>query len=184
MKTSIVPAGGKVSVATAWLDGCSGCHMSLLDVDEVLLVLASRINVVFGPLVDAQEFPSGVDVTLVEGAVSNQDDLRLAQRIRQNSRLVVALGDCAVTSNVPSMRNLIPVRELLQRVYVAGADANPGPPTDGIPALARQVVPLHQVIQVDVHIPGCPPSPNAIAQAITQILDGKKPDLTGIVKFG
>jgi NAD-reducing hydrogenase small subunit len=158
--------------------------MSLLDIDEVLLDLAPRIELVFGPLMDAQVFPSGVDVTLVEGAVSNQDDLKLAQKLRLNSRIVVALGDCAVTSNVPSMRNAIPVRALLERVYVQGADVNRVAPTEGLPQLARRAVPLHEVIKVDVHVPGCPPKPGAIAQAILQLLDGKKPEVAGLVKFG
>jgi len=120
----------KARLATVWLDGCAGCHMSLLDIDEVLIELAPRIELVFGPLVDAQVFPAGVDVTLIEGAVSNQDDLKLAQKVRANSKVVVALGDCAVTSNVPSMRNSIPVRQLLQRGYVDGADVNKLPPHD------------------------------------------------------
>ena len=101
----------KVKLATVWLDGCSGCHMSLLDIDEAIIAVAKKADIVYGPLVDAQEFPEGVDVTLVEGAVSSQDDLKLIQTIRKHSRLVVALGDCAVTSNVPAMRNSIPVRE-------------------------------------------------------------------------
>jgi NAD-reducing hydrogenase small subunit len=175
---------GKVRLATVWLDGCSGCHMSLLDIDEVLLDVAPRFELVFSPLMDAQVFPSGVDVTLVEGAVSSQDDLKLAQKIRLNSRMVVALGDCAVTSNVPSMRNTIPVRVLLDRVYVQGADTNTVHPSDGIPQLGRHVVPLHEVIKVDLHVPGCPPKPAIIAQVITQLLDGKKCELAGLVKFG
>lgn len=182
MSTSNTQA--KARIATVWLDGCSGCHMSLLDIDEVLLDLAPRIELVYGPLVDAQVFPPGVDVTLVEGAVSNQDDLKLAQKIRANSKIVVALGDCAVTSNVPGMRNVIPVRKILERVYVEGSDVNQVPPSDGIPMLQRQAVPLHDVIRVDVHVPGCPPKPGAIAQVILQLLDGKKPELTGLVKFG
>jgi NAD-reducing hydrogenase small subunit len=64
----------KVKVATVWLDGCSGCHMSLLDMDAPSFPLARKIDIVYGPLVDAQEFPEDVDVTLVEGAVSSQDD--------------------------------------------------------------------------------------------------------------
>jgi NAD-reducing hydrogenase small subunit len=181
--TSLKP-NAKARLATVWLDGCSGCHMSLLDIDEVLLDVAPRIELVFGPLMDAQIFPSGVDVTLVEGAVSNQDDLRLAQKLRLNSRIVVALGDCAVTSNVPSMRNTIPVRALLERVYVQGSDVNNVPPSDGIPQLSRCAVPLHDVIKVDVHVPGCPPKAGTIAQVILQLLDAKKPDLTGLCKFG
>jgi NAD-reducing hydrogenase small subunit len=174
----------KARIATVWLDGCSGCHMSFLDTDEVLLALAPRIEIVFGPLVDAQVFPPNVDVTLVEGAASNQDDLKLLQKVRANSKLVVSLGDCAVTANVPGMRNSIPVGRLLERVYVEGADASKGTPTVGVPSLSRRAVPLHEVINVDVYVPGCPPKAAAIAQVVQQLLEGKKPKVDGLVKFG
>ena len=95
----------KARVATLWLDGCSGCHMSLLDMDERLLELAGKIDVVFSPLVDQKEFPENVDVALVEGAVSSDEDLEKIQKVRARSRLLVSLGDCAVTANIPSMRN-------------------------------------------------------------------------------
>ncbi len=99
----------KVKVATVWLDGCSGCHMSLLDMDAAIISLGRKIDIVYGPLVDAQEFPEDVDVTLVEGAVSSQDDLNKIRKIRQRTQVLVSLGDCAVTGNVPAMRNNIPV---------------------------------------------------------------------------
>ena len=111
----------KLKIGTCWLDGCSGCHMSLLDMDEGIVAVLRKADIVFGPLVDAQEWPEGVDVAVIEGAVSSQDDLKLAQTARARSKVVVALGDCAVTGNVPSMRNGIPVRTLLERVYVEGA---------------------------------------------------------------
>jgi NAD-reducing hydrogenase small subunit len=174
----------KVRIATAWLDGCAGCHMSVLDLDEVLLSLASRIEVVFGPLVDAQHFPNAVDVSLVEGAVSSQDDLNLAREIRDHSSIVVALGDCAVTSNVPGMRNTIPVKRLLERVYLENTVNNAVLPFDGVPALARNVVPLHEAIKVDLHIPGCPPPPAMIASVLTQLLDGRRVELPPLAKFG
>jgi NAD-reducing hydrogenase small subunit len=158
--------------------------MSLLDLDEVLLSLAPRIQVVFGPLVDAQHYPDSVDLALVEGAVSNSDDWSLLTTIRRNSRLVVALGDCAVTSNVPSMRNTIPVNRLLERVYMQDTEGNRVVPTDGVPTLARNVVPLHDVVKIDVHIPGCPPPPAVIAAVLLQVLDGRKVELPAIAKFG
>src|SRR5665811_1950972 len=92
---TMTAAKAKVRLATVWLDGCSGCHMSLLDIDEAILNVAARADVVYGPLVDAQEFPKAVDVTLIEGAVSSQEDLEKVQTIRKRSKLVVALGDCA-----------------------------------------------------------------------------------------
>lgn len=174
----------KMKLATVWLDGCSGCHMSLLDVDENLAVIAQKADIVYGPLVDAQEFPEGVDVTLVEGAVSNQDDLRLVQTVRRRSRLVVALGDCAVTGNVPSMRNGIPVKRLVEAVYVHGVTADPKVPGDGVPALLKRAVPVHEVVTVDLHVPGCPPKADAILYAAGELLAGRKPELATKVKFG
>jgi len=179
-----VTGKAKVKLATAWLDGCSGCHMSLLDVDELLVALVEKVDLVYGPLVDAPEYPESVDVALVEGAVSSVGDQKLAQTIRARTKVLIALGDCAVTSNVPSMRNTIPVKKLLERVYVEGADAAPGVPKDGVPALLRHALPLAEVVKVDIHIPGCPPKPGAIAHVLTSLLDGKKPELKGLVKFG
>ena len=174
----------KIRLATVWLDGCSGCHMSLLDIDEAILNVAARADVVYGPLVDAQEFPKAVDVTLIEGAVSSQDDLEKVQTIRKRSKLVVSLGDCAVTGNVPSMRNQIAPRKLLERIYIEGAQEGKVIPTAGVPALLRQAVPVHQVVKVDLHVPGCPPSASAIVFVVGELLEGRVPNLTGKVKFG
>jgi len=174
----------KVKIGTCWLDGCSGCHMSLLDIDEGIVGVLKKADIVFGPLVDAQVWPEGVDVAIIEGAVSSTDDLHMAQVARERSRIVVALGDCAVTGNVPAMRNGIPTRRLLERVYIEGATATPGVPTDGVPALLKQVVPLHEAVKVDVHVPGCPPKPNAILQVLSDLLEGRKPDLGSKLRFG
>jgi NAD-reducing hydrogenase small subunit len=98
--------------------------------------------------------------------------------------MIVALGDCAVTSNVPAMRNTIPVKRLLGRVYVEGVQERPGVPVQGVPPLLRHALPVHDAVKVDLHIPGCPPKPEAILHVITELLAGRKPDLTSKVKFG
>lgn len=174
----------KARLATVWLDGCSGCHMSILDIDEAIASVAQKADVVYGPLVDAQDFPEDVDVTIVEGAVSNQNDYEEIKHVRENTRLLVALGDCAVTSNVPAMRNPIPVKQLLDRIYVEGAEEKQRVPSDGVPALLKRAVPLHEVVKVDVFVPGCPPPASAIAYVLGELLDGRTPDLGTKVKFG
>ncbi len=174
----------KVKLATLWLDGCSGCHMSLLDMDAAIIALSRRIEIVYGPLVDAQEFPEDVDVTLVEGAVSSDDDLEKIHIVRQRTHVLVSLGDCAVTGNVPSMRNNVPVNKLLQRVYVDGADENKTVPSVGVPALLRRARPLREIVKVDFCLPGCPPPAKAIVGLITDLLDGRRPEASQGPKFG
>jgi NAD-reducing hydrogenase small subunit len=166
-----------IRLATAWLGGCSGCHMSFLDLDEFLFDLAGRVDMVYGPLVDQKVFPSGVDVALVEGAVANEDNLELARTIRARSGLVVAFGDCAVTGNVTAMRNpLGDPGPLVHRVYVERVDRDPQLPSSVVPQLLPRVLPLHRVIDVDVYVPGCPPSAARIKEALLGLLDGS---LTG-----
>jgi NAD-reducing hydrogenase small subunit len=173
----------KIRLATVWLDGCSGCHMSLLDLDEGILAVAQKADLVYSPIADAAEFPEGVDVTLVEGAVSSHEDLTKLQTIRARTRVLAALGDCAVTANVPSMRNTIPVSKILQSVYVTAADTHGAVPTQGVPPLMAQARPLHDFVKVDAHLPGCPPRPEAILALVSDLMQGRAPK-PAAVKFG
>ena len=173
----------KVKVATVWFSGCSGCHMSFLDLDERLVELAAKAEIVFSPVVDRKEFPEGVDVTFVEGAVGNTEHLHLLREIREKTKLLVAFGDCAVTGNVPSMRNPIPREEVLEHVY--GAGEVPGLEEGEVPKLLPQALPLHMVVPVDGFIHGCPPPTDRIWEFICQLLAGKRPVLSGEdLRFG
>ena len=170
----------KIRLATAWLGGCSGCHMSFLDLDERLLDLEASAKLVYSPFADAKEFPNRVDVILVEGAVANVDHLRLAQEIREQSRIVISFGDCAVTGNVTSLRNRLAADDLLNSVYEErleqvsrGSDVK-----SVLPPLMPKVLPLHQIIPVDLFIPGCPPDPDRIWTALGALLRGEPVILT------
>lgn len=170
----------KIRLATAWLGGCSGCHMSFLDLDERLIDLMQQAELVYSPIADIKEFPQDVDVTLVEGAVANVDHLELAHQIRARSKVVVSFGDCAVTGNVTSLRNRLGVDDLLTAVYHNGPGQAPrGNDSDHVmPALLPKVLPLHQVIEVDAYITGCPPDPERIWQSVLALLKGETPDLS------
>ena len=174
----------KARIATVWMDGCSGCHMSLLDMDERLIELAPLIELVYSPLVDAKEFPENVDVVLIEGAVSSEEDLERILKVRQRSKFLVALGDCAVTSNVPGMRNQFSVEEIERRAYLENAAHNQHIPRKIIPALLPKSRPVHEYVKVDLFVPGCPPPADAIHFVLTELLAGRIPDLTGKTRFG
>lgn len=174
----------KLKLATVWLDGCSGCHMSFLDIDERLIAVAELADLVYSPLVDAKEFPELVDVTLIEGAVSSADDLNKLRKVREHTRILVSLGDCAVTANVPGMRNAFKTQDVLGRAYLENAQLNQHIPVDVIPPLLDRSVPVHQVVDVDVFVPGCPPSADTIFYALTELLAGRMPDLAEMTRFG
>ena len=173
----------KPRIATVWLDGCSGCHMSFLDMDERLLEIAAVADIVYSPIVDTKEYPTDVDVCLVEGAVSSEDDLHKIKLVRERTRTLVSFGDCAVTANVPGMRNPIGVQPLLERAYLENVTLNPRIPIEVVPALLPMARPVHTVVDVDVFLPGCPPSADIIYGALVDLLEGRMPTSTG-ARFG
>ncbi len=174
----------KLNLATVWLDGCSGCHMSFLDIDERIIDLADRVNLVYSPLVDIKEFPEHVDVALIEGAVASEEDREKIRRVRARTATLVSLGDCAVTANVPSMRNPFGLKAVFSRGYFETASLNAQIPTVVVPKLLERVRPVHEVVDVDVFVPGCPPSADVIYFVLTELLAGRKPELSSLSRFG
>jgi NAD-reducing hydrogenase small subunit len=174
----------KLKLATVWLDGCSGCHMSILDMDERLLTIAELAEIVYSPIVDTKEFPDYVDIALVEGAVASVDDEKKIKKVRAHSKLLVAMGDCAVAGNVPSMRNPFGPEAILDRAYLENASAQQQIPCVVVPQLLRVVRPIHEFVKVDVFLPGCPPSADTFYTALTALATGASLDVPALTRFG
>lgn len=169
----------QLKLATIWLGGCSGCHMSFLDLDEYLIELAQLADVVYSPvMVDVKEYPEGVDVCLVEGAVANEENLHMIRKVRARTRFLIAFGDCAVTGNVTALRNpLGRALEILRPVYLERGDLHARIPDEAgiVPKLLDRVCPVHEAVPVDLFLQGCPPQPSVIRGALQAILQGKLP---------
>ena len=153
-----------IRLATVWLAGCSGCHMNLLNLHHDLLEILEQCQLVYSPLMDVKEYPEAVDIALVEGAVANADNREMARMVRERTRIVISLGDCAVNGNVSALRNPAGLAATLERSY---GDSFRGA---GLTRLEQRVMPLHQVIAVDAYIPGCPPDVLLIRQELEQAL--------------
>lgn len=170
----------RLKFATVWLGGCSGCHMSFLDLDEWLFELAARADVVFSPFTDTKEYPENVDLVLVEGAVANDENLEMIHKVRARTKTLVAFGDCAVTGNVTALRNPLGVAlEVLRPVYLENGDLNVRIPDEKeiVPVLLDRVQPVHAVVPVDYYLPGCPPPAGRIRAVLEALLNGEKPVL-------
>ena len=175
----------KVRVATIWLSGCSGCHMSFLDQDELLVDLAKKIQLVYSPIVDVKTFPENVAVTLIEGAVANEEQLALLKEARGKTKILISLGDCAITGNVTALRNVLQDSDkaVLEMAFIDTTEVNAQIPTE-VPRLLKKVLSLHEVVKVDYFIPGCPPPAGLINYVLTELLDGKTPNMEGRSKYG
>ncbi|MCC7519242.1 MAG: NADP oxidoreductase [Verrucomicrobiae bacterium] len=165
----------KVKVATVWLGGCSGCHMSFLDLDERLVELFKLVELTASPISDLKDIPP-VDVGIVEGAVCNEENAHVLKTLRKQCKVLVALGDCAITGNVPALRNQKDLGEVLARGYIETESTQAGEiPTEIVPPLCPKVRPIQEFVKVDAYIPGCPPDADAIWYALTELLAGRKP---------
>ena len=174
----------KLSLATLWLDGCSGCHMSLIDIDERIIQVAEAYDILYSPLVDHKDFPKKVDITLLEGAISTDEDLEMVKKIRSRTDILISFGDCAVTGNVPAMRNRFKVEQVLNRAYIETTPGNKTMPDQYVPKLLDKAYPVHHIVSVDLFLPGCPPSADVIYYILIELAEGRTPDLTERAKFG
>ncbi|MDE2009641.1 MAG: NADP oxidoreductase [Candidatus Omnitrophica bacterium] len=169
----------KKKLATVWLGGCSGCHMSLLDIDERILEVVKLADIVKCPIVDGKEFPP-VDIALVEGSVTSDEHLQELLHIREVSKVLIALGDCAVTANVTGMRNYLKKEDVLDHAYVKAVSNDQQGKMPGHPALLKlrdKVLPLQEVVHVDYAIPGCPPPADTIFYVLAELLNDRIPNL-------
>ncbi len=172
----------KVTVCMDWLDVCSGCEMSLLDIDEKIVDLVKVVQILSSPITDLKHPPKeGCTVGILTGAVSNDHQEEVVKEMRERCQILIASGDCAVTGGICTMRNFFDVEEVLRRGYQETESTLPGQQVPRSPEIAKlfpQVKADDQIVKVDVYIPGCPPPAKALWFALTELLAGRMPVLT------
>lgn len=178
----------KKRIATTSLAGCFGCHMSILDIDERILDLAELVDFDRSPIDDLKHISQRCDVGLIEGGCCNAENVEVLREFRRNCDVVVSLGDCATMGGIPAMRNLVPLEECLIEAYRDGPSVwNPTgrlPDDPELPLLLDRVRPAHEVVRIDYHMPGCPPSAETIWHTLVALLTGESADLPySLIKY-
>ena len=167
----------KPKIATTSLAGCFGCHMSLLDIDERILALVDLVDFDKSPVDDLKEFTGRCAVGLIEGGCCNEENVKVLKKFREHCDVLVCVGDCATMGGIPAMRNTIPLKECLEEAYLNGPSVhNPAgriPDDPEIPLLLNKVYPCQEVVKIDYFLPGCPPSADAIWEAVSALLENR-----------
>jgi NAD-reducing hydrogenase small subunit len=155
--------------------------MSLLDIDERILDLVELVEFDKSPINDIKTFSRPVDIALIEGGVSNDENVEILREFRKNCKICISVGQCAITGGVPAMRNTVPIRECLEEAFLNGPTVRDVEgtviPNEDIPVLLDKVYPCHEVVKIDYFLPGCPPSGDTLWAAITALLEGREPEL-------
>jgi NAD-reducing hydrogenase small subunit len=167
----------KLRVATVSLGGCFGCHMSLLDIDERLFELIEKVEFDRSPLTDIKTV-GPCDIGLVEGGLCNAENVEVLRAFRAHCKVLVAVGACAITGGLPALRNHLDVGDILQSVYARVPD------DPELPLPLNRVLPIHEVVQIDIALPGCPPPADAFWQLLQDLIAGRAPQhLPGLIRY-
>ncbi len=172
----------KPVVATASLAGCFGCHMSILDIDDRILQLVELVEFNKSPVDDIKTFTKQCDIGIIEGGCCNSENVENLIEFRKNCKILISLGECAIMGGLPAMRNGIPVKECLEEAYYGSPTIDKNdkkiiPNDDELPMILDRVYPLHEIVKIDYHLPGCPPRADLIWEALTALVTGKELNL-------
>jgi len=173
IKKHITP-NKKKRVATTSLAGCFGCHMSLLDIDLGILDIVELVEFNKSPITDIKNFTERCDIGLIEGGCCNTHNIEVLREFRKNCDILVSVGECAIWGGLPAIRNTIPLEECLEEAYLNSMTSEEGETTipnhPDIPKILNKVYSNHEIVKIDYHIPGCPPSSNHIWNVVKNIL--------------
>jgi NAD-reducing hydrogenase small subunit len=149
--------------------------MSFLDIDERILDLVQIVEFNKSPINDIKEFSKMCDVGLIEGGCCNSENVRVLREFRKHCKILISVGQCAITGGLPAMRNGIPISELLNEAFCDGVTVEKAliPNDEELPVILDRVYPCHEIVKVDAYLPGCPPRADLFYEALLAIKEGR-----------
>ncbi|MBZ5668468.1 MAG: oxidoreductase [Acidobacteriia bacterium] len=193
-KPAAVPKNPKPKVAFYWCASCGGCEETVLDLDERVLDVVAAVDIVFWPVAldfkrhDVEALPDGsILAAFVNGAVRTTEQEEMAHLLRKKAKVLVALGSCAQLGGIAGLANLSSREGILQSSYCESpstVNAEKVFPQTlykengysvSLPGLFETVCSLDQVVDVDYYLPGCPPTPKLLWDAVHVLLGGELP---------
>ena len=180
-----------VRLAQEWFTICGGCEVTILDVGEPLLDILPKLEIVHMPVImdhklfgqtgekSEMEVPEA-DIGIISGGIRTEENKHLAKEMRKKVKTLIAMGSCACYGGIPALANLSTVEDLYEKVYRGSitTESN-GIPTEQLSPLTDRVYAIHEVVPVDIKLPGCPTTPELFVEAVSALLEGRKLEMAG-----
>lgn len=146
---------------------CDGCQLSILNLEDDLLVLGQALDIAYFPEASSKMKPGPYDIALVEGSITTEEDAHRIRSVREQAKVLVTIGACATAGGIQALRNWADVESFKQVVY---------PSPHYIQSLATST-PISEHVHVDFELWGCPIDKGQLLRVITDLLAGVQPRL-------
>jgi coenzyme F420-reducing hydrogenase gamma subunit len=146
---------------------CDGCQLSILDLEDELLLLTDQVTIAYFPEATKTVLEGPYDISLVEGSITTPHDAIRILEIRKNSKFLISIGACAASGGIQALRNYVHVSKYISEVY-----ASP----KYIQTLETST-PISEHVDVDFELRGCPVNKYLLLESLSSLLNGKKPNV-------
>ena len=154
-------------VAVAKFASCDGCQLTILDLEDQLLEIVSRFDIVEFPEATSRRSPGPYDIVFVEGSISAPEHIDAIKELRKQARILVAIGACATAGGIQAMRNWAD-----HDAYRAAVYDHP----EWVESLAK-ATPVAEHVKVDLELRGCPIDGGQLLELMTAVLVGRRPQI-------
>jgi coenzyme F420-reducing hydrogenase gamma subunit len=162
-----VAARPRLRVGIVKMASCDGCQLTLLDLEDELLGLAERFEIVEFPEASSTRSAGPYDILLVEGSISTPDQAAEIVELRKQAKRLVTIGACANHGGIQALRNWSDHDAFRAAVY-----AHP----EYIESLAM-AAPVSEYVPVDAELNGCPISPLQLRELLVSVALGRRPQI-------
>ncbi|MCC6042958.1 MAG: hydrogenase [Candidatus Verstraetearchaeota archaeon] len=160
-------AGAKLKAGLYSLTGCAGDLLRIVNIEDKLLEIFDKVEIMDFALASSRKVHGKVDVAFVEGSVTTQKDLEYIKKIRENSNVLVAIGDCAIWGGVQASLTGIDLKELMKSVYNT---------EENYYGFLGEHKAISEVVKVDYELPGCPIEAEEFIELLIDVLRGVLPE--------
>ncbi len=141
---------------------CEGCQLQVANFGETLLDILGAIDVVEFREVMSEKWDHSYDVSIIEGSITTTEAVERIKKIRERSKVLIAYGSCATLGGINGIKNNRPLEDVRKDVYGEQAHF-----FETIPTMA-----VHEVVEVDYYIYGCPIYPPELVEVLKSVLSG------------